>query len=141
MSRVILDLLLHYMLVSDILQDIMEGVNRIVALFVGLLAVLLFIGFLLGRFNKNNKSTKFSGALGSIFNSKTATKPTSTPYPSPTKIAMQGTTTFTYPNSITNRQTNTTTNTTSIPETGSETLLLGTFLITLGVYIKKSLNI
>jgi cytoskeletal protein RodZ len=144
----------------------MEGMNKIISLFLGLVVVMVLFAIITGRFtpfkskNLSSTATKISGTptptpagqkkfLG-LFNIG-STKPTVTPTPTKATVVVDTTTTGSYTNTATNTSNGTYINPTTnqvgsiktIPATGSPTELLPLFgsALLAGVYLRRKTKV
>lgn len=113
----------------------MEGLNRIIFLVLGLVAVVIFFAVLTGRINLKGRLPTFSD-LGK--------KEALTPTPTPSKTAADNNKNSTaasqnQPYATSNQPTDSSKKITAIPATGASTLIvpISILFLTLGVSLKK----
>ncbi len=118
----------------------MDGFNRILGIVVGLFIILLFVGFLFGRFNKDKTTPtvadKSGGIIGGIFRKKTPT-PTKV---TPTVVVISTTATNQGVTSTRTQDRGPITSTTQIPDTGAELFFpLAVSTLSAGLFIRRKI--
>ncbi|KXK07325.1 MAG: hypothetical protein UZ21_OP11001001090 [Microgenomates bacterium OLB22] len=124
----------------------MEGINKIIALIVVVLVVLLGLGYMLGRFKAptqktqttESKKTSLGGILGTLFNDDKVTPTPKTPSNSQTITGVVSNERVTPTRIVvSDTKTTSTTNPKTIPDTGATDLLFVLPSLGIGYVLKK----